>query len=135
LTILRLSPKQSGRALAEKDISSSTDPYGRGRSETRISDSLLRELEVTSPWQVHVQRVDALLRSPDPVSDVEGILDRLLFLDDVASTAVRVLEEANGEGIAGYSSVTGQTAGGLPRRREAGDRRGMDDRRRHGGRR
>lgn len=27
LTILRLSPKQSGRALAEKDISSSTDPY------------------------------------------------------------------------------------------------------------
>jgi len=102
---------QNGRAPAEKDISSSP-PYSydavRGLVGQDDLEALLQELEVTSPWQVHVQRVDALLRSPDPVSNVVGILDRLLFLDDVASTVVRALERTNGEGLAGYSSVNEQ---------------------------
>ncbi len=111
LAILRLSPKQKGQAPAENGISSSpTYSFDAAPGHVGQDDleALLQELEVTSPWQVHVQRMDALLRSPDPVSDVEGILDRLLFLDDVASTVVRALEEANGEGLAGYSSANEQ---------------------------
>jgi hypothetical protein len=111
LTILRLSPRQKDHGPAEKGISSpSTNPFGAARGPIGQDDvdALLRELEVMSPWQVHVQRVDALLRSPDPAADVKGILDRLLFLDDVAGTVVQALEEANGEGLTGYSSVTGQ---------------------------
>ena len=111
LTVLRLSPKQNGRAPAENDISS-TPTYAYDAAPGHVGhedlDALLQELEVLSPWQAHVQRVDALLRSTDPVSNVEGILDRLLFLDDVASTVVRALEEANGEGLAGFSSMNGQ---------------------------
>lgn len=111
LTVLRLSPKQNGRAPAENDISS-TPTYTYDAAPGHVGhedlDALLQELEIVSPWQVNVQRVDALLRSPDPVSNIEGILDRLLFLDDVASTVVHALEEANGEGLAGFSSVNGQ---------------------------
>lgn len=126
LAILRLGPKQGARASAEEDSASSqTGSFGavRGLIGHDIEE-LLRELEVTSPWQIHVQRVAELLRSPAPASDVEGILDRLLLLDDVASTVVRALEEAAGEGLAGYSSVDGQqegassaTRGGRSRRR------------------
>src|SRR5439155_3155498 len=88
LTVLRLSPKQNGRAPAENDISSTpTYPFDAapGHEGHEDLDALLQELEIVSPWQVNVQRVDALLRSPDPVTNIEGILDRLLFLDDVAS--------------------------------------------------
>jgi hypothetical protein len=110
LTVLRLSPKQQDHAPAENGISSAPTysfegvPGHVGQDDVA---AMLREFEITSSWQIHVQRVDALLRSPDPVSDIEGILDRLLFLDDVASTVVRALEEANGEGLAGFSSVNG----------------------------
>lgn len=116
LTILRLSPKQNDRALTEKGISSSpTNPFDAAPGHVGQDDiaALLQEIEVTSPWQVHVQRVDALLRSPEPVSNVEEIVDRLLFLDDVASTVVRALEEANGEGLTGYSSLSGQQQTGF----------------------
>ena len=111
LTILRLSPRQKGHAPAEKGIPSSpANPLGAAQGPIGQVDAeaLLQELEVTRPWQVHVQRLDTLLRSSAPTSDDEGILDRLLLLDDVASTVVRALEEASGEGLSGYSSVSGQ---------------------------
>jgi hypothetical protein len=111
LAILRLGPKQGDRAPTEKGLEPSpTNPFGAGKGHIGQDDveSLLWELEVTSPWQVQVQRLDELLRSPDPASDEEEILDRLLLLDDVASTVVRALEEAGGEGLAGYSSVNGK---------------------------
>lgn len=110
LTILRLSPRHKDRAPVERGIPSSADPFGVAQGPIGQVDveALLQELEVTRPWQVHVQRLDTLLGSSAPTSDEEGILDRLLLLDDVASTVVRALEEASGEGLSGYSSVDGQ---------------------------
>lgn len=111
LTILRISPRQSDRAPAEKgNDSSPINAFGSAQGHIGQDDieALLQELEVTRPWQVHVQRLDALLGSPAPASDEEGILNRLLLLDDVASTVVRALEEASGEGLSGYSSVNGR---------------------------
>jgi hypothetical protein len=111
LAILRLGPKQGIRAPAEEgSASSQTNPFGTVQGSIGQVDveELLRELEVTSPWQIHVQRVAELLRSPAPASDVEGIFDRLLLLEDVASTVVRALEEASGEGLVGYTSVNEQ---------------------------
>jgi len=67
-----------------------------------------RLLQVTSPWQLYLQRADALIQSPRPVSDEKGILDRLLLLEQVGGEVVRVLEIADGEGLPGYSSVDGQ---------------------------
>ncbi len=115
LTILRLSPRQKAHAPAVKGISSSVNTFGteEGYIDHGDVEALLQELQRTSPWQVYVQRVDALLRSPDPVSDAEGILDRLLFLDDVANTLVRALKHANGEGLTGYSSVSGTKQAGF----------------------
>jgi hypothetical protein len=111
LAILRLGPKQGDRAPVEKGTESlSTNAFDAAARQTGLGDveALHWELELTSPWQVQVQRLEELLRRPDPVSDEEEILDRLLLLDDVASTVVRALDEAGGEGLAGYMSVTGQ---------------------------
>jgi hypothetical protein len=111
LAILRLGPKQKGHAPPGNGSSSpSFDLFRAPRWPIGPDDheDLLRDLEVTSPWQVHAQRVEILLRSPDPASDEQGILDRLLLLDDVASSLVQALEEAEGEGLAGYSSIDGQ---------------------------
>lgn len=110
LTILRLSPRQKDHAPAAEGISSSpANTFGTAEGYIGPADveALRQELHRTSPWQIHVQRLEALLRSPDPVSDAEGILDRLLFLDDVVSTVVQALEQAKGEGLTGYSSVGG----------------------------
>lgn len=116
LAILRLGPKQVIRQPADEDsTASNAGSFGimQGLVGQQDIEQLLRELEVTRPWQIHVQRVAELLRALTPVSDVEGILERLLLLDDVARTVVRVLEEARGEGLAGYSSMDGRQQGVL----------------------
>jgi hypothetical protein len=116
LAVLRLGPRQApGASAEERSRSSQSGSIGAvgGLIGQDDLEGLMRELEITSPWQVHVQRVAELLRAPAPVSDVEGILDHLLLLDDVASTVVSVLEEAHGEGLAGYSSGDGQHQGVL----------------------
>ncbi|MEX0985014.1 MAG: hypothetical protein WD096_08190 [Actinomycetota bacterium] len=116
LAILRLGPRQGTRQLADEgSAASNTGSFDtmHGAFGRQDIEQLLHDLEVTSPWQIHVQRVAGVLRAPAPVSDAEGILDRLLLLDDVANTVVRALEEMNGEGLAGYSSVREYERDGL----------------------
>lgn len=116
LAILRLGPKQEIRQPGDEGSAApNAGSFGtlQGPFGQQDIEQLLRELEVTRPWQIHVQRMAELLRAPAPVSNVEGILERLLLLDDVASTVVRVLEEASGEGLAGFSSVKERQRDGL----------------------
>ena len=114
LAILRLGPKHETRQPSD-DGSAAGNAGSFGTMQASVGqqdiEQLLRALEVTRPWQIHAQRAAELLRAAAPVADAEGILDRMLLLDDVAGTVVRVLEEARGEGLAGFSSMGGRQQG------------------------
>ena len=109
LAILRLGPKQEIRQPGDEGSAASAGSFGtlQGPFGQQGIEQLLGELEVTRPWQIHLQRAAELLRASAPVADADGILDRMLLLDDVAGTVVRALEEARGEGLAGFSSMAG----------------------------
>jgi hypothetical protein len=105
LAIMRQAPKQE-RAFKESATHRPFDPFEPpiGAAAHQDLEDLLQEVLIMSPWQIQLSRADALLRSADPVHGADGLVDRLLRLEDVASTVVGGLEEARGEGLAGFSS-------------------------------
>jgi hypothetical protein len=105
LAVLRQGPKL--KQVAEGGTGRPFDPFASpiGMAENQDHEGLLDLGVTTSPWEFWLSRADILLRSADPVHDAEGLVDRLLLLDDVGLAVIRGLEEAPGEGLPGFSPL------------------------------
>jgi hypothetical protein len=104
LAVLRLSPPVSPTRPTSRYVTTTDGIVGNG-----VDPAYANPIDtIVSPtwWQVLVDGAETLLGSAGDVTDDAGVLQRLLLLDQAMGLILRALDLAEGEGLAGFASVS-----------------------------